>query len=189
MYLDVKGLVTTGIGNLVDPAPLAMSLPFLFKVTNQPATKEQIAVEWRTIKQHTELAKEGHLAAGKIAELYLDSAGIDALVLSRLDSNEAIILKEESFKDFEIWPADAQLGVLSMAWAMGPEGFKRYPIFSSACARRAWKTAAAECKMHEEGNPGLVPRDEANSLLFSNAAVVQAPSLYAAQLYWPRVLV
>jgi GH24 family phage-related lysozyme (muramidase) len=30
MYLDVKGLVTVGIGNLVDPVGVAQALPFRF---------------------------------------------------------------------------------------------------------------------------------------------------------------
>jgi GH24 family phage-related lysozyme (muramidase) len=35
MYLDTKGLVTIGIGNLIDPISLALTLPFQFKATNR----------------------------------------------------------------------------------------------------------------------------------------------------------
>lgn len=35
MYLDTKGLVTIGIGNLIDPLSLATPLPFQFKIANR----------------------------------------------------------------------------------------------------------------------------------------------------------
>ena len=61
-----------------------------------------------------------------------------------------------------------------MAWAMGPAGPGAFPTFRAACQKLDFKTAAAECKMNEAGNPGLVPRNQANVTLFSNAAIVLA---------------
>lgn len=59
MYLDTKGLVTIGIGNLIDPVSLATPLPFQFKIGNQAgaiagrvATTQEIEAEWRTLKNH-----------------------------------------------------------------------------------------------------------------------------------------
>ena len=46
--------------------------------------------------------------------------------------------------------------------------------------------------MNEAGNPGLIPRNQANVTLFSNAAIVLAgaaqASLERANLYYPRAL-
>ena len=42
MYLDVKGLVTVAIGNLIDPVAAALSLPFVRKGTTTRATKGEI---------------------------------------------------------------------------------------------------------------------------------------------------
>ena len=53
MYLDVKGLVTVGVGNLMDPVSVAQTLPFRFKnkpgisAPGSPATPDQIAQEWQ----------------------------------------------------------------------------------------------------------------------------------------------
>jgi hypothetical protein len=46
--------------------------------------------------------------------------------------------------------------------------------------------------MNEAGNPGLIPRNQANFTLFSNAAIVLAGEaqggLQSSSLYYPRVL-
>src|SRR5713226_1332348 len=58
MYLDIKGLVTVGVGNLVDPVGLAQALPFRFKnkpgiaSPGAPATADQIAAEWQKLKNN-----------------------------------------------------------------------------------------------------------------------------------------
>jgi hypothetical protein len=79
-----------------------------------------------------------------------------------------------------------------MAWAMGPAGPGQFPHFSAACQRLDFNAAAAQCKMNEAGNPGLVPRNQANFTLFSNAAIViaaKAPGgLQRSNLYYPRTL-
>ena len=33
MYLDTLGLVTVGLGNLIDPVELALELPFVYRAT------------------------------------------------------------------------------------------------------------------------------------------------------------
>lgn len=43
MYLDVKNLVTTGMGNLIDPIGAASSLPWVHKSDGSPASPEEIA--------------------------------------------------------------------------------------------------------------------------------------------------
>src|SRR5690606_6058570 len=49
MYLDVKGLVTVGVGNLVDPVHLAERLPFR-RPDGSLATREEIRAAWHTVK-------------------------------------------------------------------------------------------------------------------------------------------
>ena len=46
---------------------------------------------------------------------------------------------------------------------------KGWPKFTAACNMGDWIAAAAECKMEEAGNPGLVPRNLANRQLFEYA--------------------
>jgi hypothetical protein len=79
-----------------------------------------------------------------------------------------------------------------MAWAMGPAGPGAFPNFRAACQNLQFSVAAAQCQMNEAGNPGLIPRNQANFTLFSNAAVVLASSVssgfQSANLYYPRQL-
>lgn len=198
MYLNVKGLVTVGVGNLVDPVTEAQALPFRFKnnpgiaAPGSPATASQIAAEWQTLKNDPTLPTRGFKACEPITQLELTDDAIDSLILDRLIKNEGFLKRQQWFQGFDTWPADAQLGLLSMAWAMGPAGPGGFPNFRAACQRLDFNAAAAECRMNEAGNPGLVPRNNANVALFSNAAIVLAgaaqPGLERASLYYPRVL-
>lgn len=187
MYLDILGLVTVGVGNLIDPISEALKLPFRFR--NNPAqmaTQAEIAAEWNALKANTALAKKGHRAAAKVAQLELSDASVGDLIQKRLLDNEKKIKKQATFAKWDSWPADAQLAVLSMAWAMGPNGFSKFPRFSAACAAGDFRGAAANCRMAEAGNPGVVPRNDANQLMFRNAATVTAKGLDPAVLHFPK---
>ncbi len=198
MYLDVKGLVTVGVGNLVDPVSVAQTLPFRFKnrpgigAPGSPATPDQIAQEWQRLKSDPSLAVKMYTACDPITQLELADDAIDSLILSRLTQNESFLKRQQWFQGFDTWPADAQLGLLSMAWAMGPAGPGAFPTFRAACQKLDFKTAAVECRMNEAGNPGLIPRNQANVTLFSNAAIVLAGAVQngfqSSNLYYPRVL-
>ncbi len=198
MYLDIKGLVTVGVGNLIDPVNAALDLPFRYK--NKPgaknagqlASRADIEAEWKLIKGKPELAQKGHRACEPLTALELDDAAINALIDKRLSQNESFLKRQKAFKDFDQWPADAQLGLLSMAWAMGPGFSSSWPKFSAACEKMDFDAAAENCRMTESGNPGVIPRNKANKLLFQNAAAVlagEADGFYKRQiLYYPQIL-
>jgi len=185
MYLDIKGLVTIGIGNLIDPVAQATSLPFV-DAKGVPATPAQISAEWTKLKAMTALAQKGHRACEAVTALRLSDPSIDVLVRQRLASNEAALQK--TFHDFQAWPADAQLGVLSMAWAMGSAFHEKWPRFKQACNAADWRAAAENCRMKEAGNPGLIPRNNANQRLFRNAHEVVAQKLDPSRLFYPEAL-
>src|ERR1700755_2922712 len=81
MYLDTKGLVTIGIGNLIDPISLALTLPFQFKVNNragvvggQPATVKEIETEWLSLKNSPNrlvLTRNGASGSARVTDLEL----------------------------------------------------------------------------------------------------------------------
>jgi len=71
---------------------------------------------------------------------------------------------------------------------MGSGFFAKWPLFTAACSARDWRAAAADCRMKEAGNPGFVPRNTANRILFGNAHEVDAQSLEPSRLYYPDVL-
>jgi GH24 family phage-related lysozyme (muramidase) len=185
MYLDIKGLVTIGIGNLIDPVELAVGLPMVHKADAAAATEDEIRAEWQTVKGHTELKQQGARAADAVTSLMLNDADIDTLVLAKLDGMAAALQRTPEFSGFESWPADAQLGILSMAWGLGPGFGPGWPKFRAACAAGDWNTASAECRMDETGNPGVIRRNDANQKLFQNAAAAVAAGVDLSILWYP----
>ena len=184
MYLDIKGLVTIGIGNLIDSENVTAQLPFFQKGSGAPASKEAIVAEWRLLKTRQDLAAKGHRACEAITNLRLTDAAIDDLVLQRLELNETIL--KRTFAEWDSWPADAQLAVLSMAWAMGAGFPASWPKFTAACKARDFIAARGESQMNDVGNAGLKPRNAANALLLANAASVVDLALDPAELIYPR---
>src|SRR5450759_616384 len=95
MYQDIKGLITVGVGNLIDPVAMATELPFRWKTkpglknAGMAATKADIEAEWKKIKGDPALAHRGHLACEGITNLELGPDAIDALIDKRLQQNDA----------------------------------------------------------------------------------------------------
>ncbi len=196
MYLDVKGLVTIGVGNLIDPVSVALALPFRLKTkpgaVGRIATRAEIEAEWKLIKGKTDLARLGHRACAAVTTLELDDTAINQIIRTRLAQNESFLKRQKPFVKFDEWPADAQMALLSMAWAMGPGFSTGWINFHPACERMDFDKAAANCKISEAGNPGVAPRNRANVHLFKNGAAVlagEAERFYRREeLYYPRVL-
>jgi GH24 family phage-related lysozyme (muramidase) len=187
MYLDVEGLVTTGCGNLIDPVSAALALPFVSKSDlTTVATPAQVQAEWTMVKGRTDMKLRGGAAYGAITTLAITEAALSDLIARELAHFQDIL--KETFVAFESWPADGQLGLLSMAWAMGPAFSHTWPHFTQACLANDWAAAGANCKMNEAGNPGLVPRNKANAILFGNAARAASGGMPLDALYYPRDL-
>jgi hypothetical protein len=115
MYLDVKGLVTTGMGNLIDPLAVALTLPWV-AADGTAASQGDISAEWNRTKGNLILAHQGAQAAKAIATLSLPLGAIDKIIQAKLARDEALVTSYPPFAGFEGWPADAQLGLLSMAY-------------------------------------------------------------------------
>ncbi len=173
MYLDVLGFVTIGRGNLIDPlGGDVLKLPFIHRDGGAPATHDEISAEWNAVKLLQSLAKSGGLAFGAHTHLGLSPAAIDALTFKKLADNDAKIAAR--FPGYSDWPADAQLGVMSMTWAMGANF--RFPNFEAAVAALDFRTAAKESRINPNANPtqpnpGVIRRNQANQILFTNAAI------------------
>lgn len=168
MYLDILGLVTTGIGNLIDPLP--KGLPFT-RADGTSASGCEIEAEWRSVKSAKYLAKAGHLAAKTITQLRLTPEGLRQVVTAKMAEMEAHLKRR--FPPFETWPADAQLATMSMAWACGP-GF-RFPALAAALLAGDFVKASATCHINETGNQGVIPRNVMNKRLYLNAARTTEP--------------
>lgn len=181
MYLDSKGLVTVGIGNLIDSPNQAARLPFVRKEDQQPADEAEIRAEWESIKAHQELASAGARAFAELTSLMLTPDAIAQLLDEVLHENERHLKRSTDFSDLDTWPADAQLALLGMAWALGP-GFG-FPSFRAACSRADFLTAAEQCNIRNEER-----RNRVHQLLLRNAAAVVAVDLPREVLIFPTIM-
>jgi hypothetical protein len=190
MYADIKNLVTTGIGNLIDPIEGALRLPWKHSDTSESAaspnsslaSQSEIRDAWNKVKSHPEMNKGGGRAYHSLTSLRLSKEDIRNLVASKVESNERIL--RQRFPGFDSWPADAQLGLLSMAWAAGPV-FK-FPKFIAAASMLPpdFNVMAKESFMPVLGKSPS-GRNAHNALLFTNAANVLSGRLDPEILYFP----
>lgn len=205
MYLDVLGLVTTALGLLIDastsphPQPIdhpeapALSLPWVH-LDGQAASVDEIRAEWWRVKLDKVAARRGYRYTEGITDLRLTRDGMQVAVERKLVTIDRELAHR--FPEYDEWPADAQLGVISLSWACGA-GF-HFPRLEAALRVRDFETAVRECTIDENGadhiprtaddNAGVHPRNLANRILFSNAARVQAFHLDPDVLIWPGVL-
>ena len=185
MYLDVKGLVTTGMGNLIDSIADAQALPW-YKPDGTKASANEIGAAWSLVKGRQDMKLQGGGHFSGITDLRLHDDGIQQLINSKLNANETILVKR--FPGYPAWPADAQMGLQSMAWAMGANF--NFPSFQAAVNTLVpdFTTAAKQSHMNDVGNPGLVPRNAANFLLFTNAQSALDNNLPHDVLQWSQGL-
>jgi hypothetical protein len=209
-YLDLLGLVTTGVGNLVDDknkyTPNSMfALPWRVD-GRELATKAEINLHWQYLKSRQDLAKKHYKYAEQAFKdrfghvLTLSDEAIDALVMKRLGDFASYSVK--MFPEFPGWPADAQLGLLSMLWALG--SLTKFPNLRLLLAKQdfegaargapataqspGWGEASYACKIKDSNNPGVRPRNQNNVKCFRNAAVVRRDVAPIETLHWPNTI-
>lgn len=204
MYEDIKGFMTTGVGNLL-PLSLAVQLPWKRK-DGSIASETEIRAEFHRLK-----ALKGELNGGfwykQHATLFLNDEDVDGLVERKLRSMEAYVhLRLPSFSS---WPLDSQCGLMSMCWAMGEaKPFNgSYPKFLAHARRGNFAEfklvedkvelvsgCASECgistgvKGTPSYNPGVAPRNQMNRILFANGYHVSMAGLDKSILYYPANL-
>jgi hypothetical protein len=202
MYLDVRALVTVGIGHLLTLED-AKGRPFTKKADGSSVKIEEIEEEWKLVNSRKDLAAKGHKAFEEITKLQIASGEVrEQMFRNDITSKEAVIKRDKDFKDYEGWPADAQIAILSMFFAMGnvgvfdkKKGEMTWKNFRAAVKAKNFDAAAAECFMK---GAGLEKRNKANAISFKNAARVEeanSPDKTYATLgytrsivYWPQEL-
>jgi len=181
MYPDIRGLVSGGIGALFDPISLCTYLPWL-NSDNSPASNDDIVGEWNAMKQRGRLYTAtadswktypggGHF--GQFATLHLTDESIDDLLQSKADFFDRHLCTE--LPGYEQFPAEAQLALLSMLWALGT--LSGYPLLRTALASADWPECSRQAHIRDADNPGVRPRNAANAALFLLAAQSDDPSV------------
>ncbi len=185
MYCDVLGLVTCGVGNLIDPIQAAEKLPWTLE-DGRPAELAQVRADWHKLKDNADFYAKRHFKlALEATKCRLTGAAIDDLVSRVLDLNEAQMKK--TFPDWDAFPADAQLALMSMCWAVGAGWPTKFGNMKACVLKQDWEGCVATCKIREQGNPGVVPRNARNRFCLHNAAIVKATGSDNTVLHWPNV--
>lgn len=106
--------------------------------------------------------------------------------IAKLNDLDSILKMRWAFTEYDTWPADAQLGLLSMAWVLGPSF--RLLSFEQAISKRDFYTAAFACHITGTNNPSFKPRDVANFAMFLNADAVEYDGHDRSVLHYPSVV-
>lgn len=188
MYIDALGYVTTGMGNLIDPVSTALGLPWK-NTDGSSASPAQIQAAWSAVdaartapkgqKQPSGPGANGGGTQGGLTSIRITKDDVQALVAAKMKQNEAFIA--DNLQGYAAAPADAQLAVHSMAWAMGPGFAQTWTQFKNAFAQGDYAGAAAQSNMQ---GTGIAMRNMANKLLLTNAAQVTATKKDPDTLYY-----
>lgn len=189
MYVDTIGKVTTGLGYLIDSPEAALALPWL-RSDGSRASSDEVRAEWDKVK-HSGTEGQHINARQAITSLHLDDATIAETTHQRFSQFEEEL--RGYFPAFDAWPADAQMGVMSMAWAMGPNFSRKFPHFTAAVnkLRPDFIAAANESEINtlppkEEKPDG---RNADNYKMFINAESVLASNGDPEKLIFPGTTV
>lgn len=189
-YADVKGFVTVSVGCILEPIDLALGLDW--RVGDRKATAEEIRNDWHAVKalkgQVEDLRRWTAERQAPLTSIRLTDEGVDALLEQRLQAN-VTYLRNRLFPRWDEFSADAQLGIMSTAWALGA-GFDhlnppRHALIAAVNAGD-WISAKVHAHLREIGNAGVVDRNRQQEICFDNAANVAARGLDPALLWWPR---
>ena len=122
-YLDVKRLVTIGVGNLVDPCPPGLDFG--------AASEAQIREAWTLVKHDTTLdPRNGGVQYGALTSIRMTEAGVAALVRKKMLANEVVL--RTYLPGWDAAPAMAQLATMSHAWAFGAAFPPKWPKWTAA---------------------------------------------------------
>ena len=141
MYLDTKGFITVGVGELLANADKAETLAFV-DPDGEPSTQDAILEEFNRVSG---------LAPAKVAAFYrspdspvLPHAAIDTLLMNHLNFFDVQLAAR--FANYASFPDPAKLGLLDMIYNLGQVGlFQHFPHFMAAVDKQDWLGAAANC--------------------------------------------
>ena len=185
LYQDSKHFMTTGLGvNLDGPVPSPTATPTALRLAwenparpGEPALLDEIRSSWRAVRASGCASTACAAVAGNVVRL--PPQAVRDLFWNKTKEIESIL--SQRFPGYPAWPADGQLGLLSMGWAMGP--YFHFPLFEESVNRMTpdFEKAARESEIIGS------PRNAANRTLFENAAHVFTRDLPFAALAFPEM--
>jgi hypothetical protein len=198
LYTDSKGIVTCATGNALFSAAAADALAWYHPDTGAPATKAEVDAAYAAVKAAWPGVQS--VACAKLTTIRLTATAITGLIDRTIAQDWGYLAAQ--YPDATTMPADAQLMLLSSAWAWGsyfarvwdaigkvPDGTGYGAAFKAAMATSAFTAAAAIARAasaHEEKiNPGIVPRDLAEVAMLENASAVIVSNDDRSRLWYP----
>jgi hypothetical protein len=191
MYLDDRGLVTTGQGNLIDgslegasdPAYAATLLDW-HNPDGSKTSEADIRTAWQLVKSRQDLKVDGGASPvfRDLTSIRLSEEAIASLVATTANSIAASL--EAQLPAIISFPADAQLALLRWGYANGPNALKSgWPRLYKALTAPLpdFDTASQESEWVNENLDVKVLMNH----LWQNASHVIAQNLDPSVLVWP----
>jgi GH24 family phage-related lysozyme (muramidase) len=147
MYLDTRGLVTAGIGQMLPDAASAQALAFLHP-DGTPAPPDVIRADFERVRALAP-AQPCH-AYRSLTSPTLAADTMATLLAAVTTANDAALRRLPSYDAF---PNPAKLALLDMLYNLGaPKLFSEYPLLFAAVHNQHWLLASQQC--HRTGpNP------------------------------------
>ncbi len=145
MYKDTANNVTVGIGLLLRDANEAKKLPFVIKGTNTPAHPKHIENAFNKVKNSAISGQAGAAAFEPLTNIEISLAEATIRALNAMDDFLRQLTSSKFFPEFGTYPTTVQMGILDLAYTLGPTGTRdKYKDFTAAVRRRNWKLASKE---------------------------------------------
>lgn len=153
MYLDTRGLVTTGIGHMLKTADAATKLPWHHKKTGLPATPaevkqvfDKLRTSWAEFRHENPKGPNTFEAAHyeKVSDLELPEGFARQDALARLQHDFLPKLRSV-FPGFDSYPMPAQKAIVDMAYNLGIGKLRDgFPKFVALCRDGEFGLAAPQ---------------------------------------------
>lgn len=143
MYLCIHGKVTAGVGHMFSTPASARAAGW--QRANVLVSYAEIDQAWNRVKAAPFGIKHPAKFYEPLTTIRLSPQAVDGLLHADLVSFERAL--SDMLPHWDRYPNSAQLGLLDMAFALGPTGFRTgYPKCFAAARAGDWATCANECQ-------------------------------------------
>jgi hypothetical protein len=197
MFMVQDKQVATGLGiTFVHHGGLdeAKRLPWHLKGSTTPRTPDEIEADFNTVLSHPEIAFPGNLDKwSKLTSSRLARHVLLSHCKSKIVDNLNTVRRRGFVGDYDSFPADAQLCVASITWAVGPNFDKvrgeraMVDAFCAACKARDFRLAEENCTYSDTRN--TLPRRSAEQrTMMHNADLIERGQGDPSTLFFPARL-
>lgn len=190
------GITFTGNTNRNPGLLMAKALDWVYKPghlqAGQRCSPSDIERDYDKVLSNEELGRRGPGFLGKWKDMTncrITREGLQRAVRSKVIGNINYVKTRRSGNkhvgDFDSFPADAQLCVISLTWANGNEF--GYPTFCRACREADWFEASRQCGFKSKENT-LALRQKQQEEMMRNAACIAQGVATGDTLQWPKIL-